>query len=312
MLEEYKIDPNKGEEDWWKQLMNICQSPGNVKFYESWFNSWVPRLPSNIVWSGIVIDSATKDEQVIMKGDWTAVHLGHFCAYGHLYLESALHSNSYKSPELMNALAAIAQGGRGGGVFNIVKEKVGEEMFFGMVREKFVSLGMPCTTYPCGVRGQGKKLVRIIEALQAPFMAGKIHFVGDPVQGTGYPVHIWRALVAELTHLGMWSHDDLADALSLFFHKAVRVRPTDFRSIPWEVQKNARLGQTMSRRTNAAAGGWQGRAGDIKSDGTLKDDYYEGIVDPEIPEVSPNVRVIAGDSGRETNVDPGWVARKRK
>lgn len=311
MLEEYKIDPNKGEEDWWKQLMNVCQSPSNIKFMKPWFDSWVPRLPTNIVWSGLAIDSATKDEQVIMRGDWTAVHKGHFDAYGHLYLSGALHSNSYKSPEFMDALCALAQGAEGEGVFNIIKEKVGEEMFFGMVREKFVNQGMPCTTYPCTVRGQGKKVVRIIEALQAPFMAGKIHFVGDPEKGTGYPLHIWQALRDECTHIGMWSHDDLADALSLFYHKAVRVRPTDFKSHPWEVQKSARLGQTMARRANPASlSNWRARDSEIKTDGTLRDDPYVGVIGPDCPGVDQDVRVIAGDPG--TVKDSTWVAPRRK
>jgi len=313
MLSQYKIDPDQGEEAWWRQMMNVCQSPDNIKFREEWFDSWVPRLPGNVVWSGIVIDSATKDEQVIMKGDWTAVHLGHFDAYGHLYLSNALHSNTYKSPELMTALAAVAQGD---GVYNIVKEKVGEEMFFGMVREKFIGLGMPCSTYPCTVRGQGKKLVRVVEALQAPFMGRKIHFVGDKEKGTGYPVKIWKALKDELTHIGMWSHDDLADALSLFFHKDVRVRPTDFKSHDWVIPKNARLGQTMARKINPASiSNWNVRSENTKSDGTLRDDPFAGVLGDRGDGVGTAVSVEE-DHSTQTDIGVGnvraWVAGRRK
>ena len=247
MLDEYRNDPKQGEEDWWKQIMNICQSPKSQRFAPEWFDNWVPTLPKNIVWSGIAIDTATKDEQIIMQGDFTAAHVGHFDAYGHLYLTDAIHRDDLRSPELMRELVAKAQHHQ---VFNVVKEKVGEEMFFGMVREAYANANIPCTPYPCMLRGQGRKSVRTMEALQAPIMGGRVHFVGDPGRKTGYPLHIWQRLKDELVHLGQWSKDDLGDALSLFYHKDVRVRPTSFQSYEWKVSPSMRLPQAGARRTN--------------------------------------------------------------
>jgi hypothetical protein len=254
-LEEYKNDPKRGEAEWWREMMNICMAPSEQKFEETWIDNWVPVLPGNIVWSGIALDSATKDEQVLMKGDYTAAHVGHFDSYGHLYLTDAIHRNDLRSPDLMKALAASAQRHN---TCNILKEKVGEEMFFGMVTEAFINLGLPCRTYPLGVRGQGKKVVRITEALQAPFMSGKIHFVGNR-RDVGYPIKVWRALRDELTHLSQWSHDDLADALSLFYHKDIRVRPSSTTTSKWDVPRHARIPQRGTHMSNpAAAARWAG------------------------------------------------------
>lgn len=250
VLEEYKSDPKRGEMDWWLQWMNICTSPSGKKFHEEWFDSWVPALPSNIVWSGIAVDSATKDEQILFKGDYTAVLVGHFDAYGHLYLTDARHSDSYKSPELMRDLVVMSQKS---GVHNIVKEKVGEAMFFGMCQEAFRNMSMPCHTYPLSVRGQGKKLVRIVEALQAPFMSRKIHFVGNPSDKTGFPYQIWRALRDEHVHVGQWAHDDLADALSLFYHQELRVQPTHTQRSEWSIPWSARIPQAGARAINPAS-----------------------------------------------------------
>ncbi len=72
----------------------------------------------------------------------------------------------------------------------------------------------------------------------------------------------------------------------------------------------------MARRTNPASiSNWNNRGGEVKSDGTLKDDYYAGVIDPDIPGVNPGVEAIMGDPGTEGEVDTdggSWVARKRK
>jgi hypothetical protein len=251
LLEDYKKDPNQGEEDWWKQMMNICQSPKARKFHEEWFDSWVDRVPGGVVWSGMAADTATKDEQVIMKGDFTGVLCGHFDTYGHLYLTDAIHSDALKSPELMDSLKSMASRNS---TFNVVKEKVGEEMFFGMVKSEFNRARMPLTTYPVSVRGQGKKVIRIIEACQGPLMARQVHFV------KGFPRDVWKKLVAEFTHLGQWTHDDLADALSLFFHKDIRIKPAEHSAQPWSV-RNTRATQQSSALTNPASlSNWTTRA----------------------------------------------------
>lgn len=279
VLEEYRKDPKRGEEDFWKQMMNVCISPTAKKFYEEWFDTWVPILPSNIVWSGILIDSATKDEQVVLTGDYTACLCVHFDAYGHLYLTDGLNRNDLKANELMDELVSMSQ--RNNGVCNIVKEKVGEEMFFGMVRNAFVDKRLPIVTYPISVRGQGKKVIRIIEALQQPFMGRKIHFVGKKGE-SGFPKKIWQILRDQLVHIGQWSHDDLADCLSLAFHKDIRVDTKSKSSVEWQTPYNARLKQKSSLRSNPSS--WSTRMPNvIKEDGTLRDDPFT----TQIGEVAP-------------------------
>jgi len=280
LLDEYRIDPKRGEEDFWKQMMNVVQSPGAQKFLEEWFDNWAPRLPGNIVWSGIVLDSATKDEQILMRGDYTAAHVGHFDAYGHLYLTDALHSDSLRSPDLMKNLIALSQRH---GTFNIVKEKVGEEMFFGMCAESYMNQNLPFTPYALAVRGMGKKVVRMVEALQGPFMAQKIHFV------EGYPKKIWRKLKDELIHVGQWANDDLGDALSLFFHKGIRIQPTSFQPRDQLIPRHARIVQRSTAKNNPAAmRHFNGRRDEVqpppnwktrwpsKEDGSLRSDPFTG------------------------------------
>jgi len=175
----------------------------------------------------------------------------------------------------MKDLIVMSQ--KSNGTYNIVKEKVGEEMFFGMVREAYTVAGLPCSTYPCTVRGLGKKVVRIVEALQAPLMGNKIHFVGEGKPGgEGYPYHIWKNLKNELIHLGQWSKDDLADALSLFYHKAIKRLPVDTKASTWEVH-NTRISQPNASRINPASlSNWKvrGLPSHESSDGSLRDDPF--------------------------------------
>jgi hypothetical protein len=98
-LEQYKADPAKGESAWWREYMITIVPPGEEKFNAEWFNTWVPRLPSNIAWSGIAVDKATKDEQVLFKGDFMVYLCGHFDTYGHLYLSHGMRSDAWKSQD---------------------------------------------------------------------------------------------------------------------------------------------------------------------------------------------------------------------
>lgn len=275
-----RMDPKMGEEYWWREFMNVCQSPTSKKFLDEWFAAWVPQLPTNIVWSGILVDSAVKDKQILHKGDFVAAHVVHFDTYGHLYLTDGFRSDSVKTMELMQQLAVLAQ--RNGGVYNIVKEKVGEEMFFGACEDYFHRMRLPCTTYALSVRQEGKKLVRITEALQAPFQARKIHFVGDG-RTYGYPVEMWQVLKDELTHLGQWSHDDEADALSLAYHKDIRIIPSARVGSAWKPFYHARLPQNSLQRTNIAA--MRNRRGEDRGDGTL------GGNDPFVQALQGKLRV---------------------
>lgn len=249
-LEQYRMDPKRGEEDWWKQYMNVCISPSGRKFEESYFETWIERLPGGIVFSAMLIDSATKDEQILMRGDFTVCHVVHFDSYGHLYVTDGFRSDKFKGTDLINELISMHQRCRdstGISVTNMVKEKVGEDTFFGWVRSEFNRARIPLTVFPLKVRGQGRKNVRIVEALQHPFMARQVHFV------TTYPRSLHRVLVDEATHLGQWSHDDAIDALSLAFHPDVRVKPRTNSAYPWKAPHSARLHQLSTAETTPAA-----------------------------------------------------------
>jgi len=232
-LEMCKLDPKKGEGYFFREYLVEVQAPSDRKFDPDWFDrAWVPRLPSNIVRSGISIDSATKDGQVLFQGDFTVLLCGHFDAYGHLYLTDGARSNGWRSDDLKRELLSMSQ--RNKMVSNILKEKVGEGGPFGQIREWFDQARMPMTAYPLVVRGMGKKIIRMIEALQAPLQAGHIHFVGDPMKKIGFPRDIWQAIKDELVHVGLWSHDDAADALSLFYHPDFRVRTQSTSTANWK------------------------------------------------------------------------------
>jgi hypothetical protein len=226
-LELCRLNPKKGEGYFFREYLVEVQAPSERKFDPDWLDrAWVPRLPSNIVRSGIALDSATKDEQILFQGDFTVLLVGHFDAYGHLYLTDAARSNGWKSTDLKRELVGMSQ--RGKGINNVLKEKVGEGGPFGQIREWFEVARLPLSTYPLVVRGKGKKMVRIVEMLQPPFQAGHIHFV------EGFPRDVFQVIKDELVHLGMWSHDDAADALSLFFHPDFRIRTHTASPAPWK------------------------------------------------------------------------------
>jgi len=248
-LAQYSMDAKRGEEDWWKQYMNVCMSPAGKKFEEEWFDTWIPRLPGGVVFSAFFVDSATKDEQILMRGDYTVAFVGHFDSYGHLYLTDALRSDKLKGREFIERIISMHQkckADHGYSVTNFCKEKVGEDTFFGWVRSEFNRANLPLTIFPLNVRGQGRKFVRIVEALQHPAMARQIHFV------QGFPQNIHKVIVDEAVHMGQWSHDDTIDALSLAFHPDIRVRPHTRDAKAWKV-RNLRPRQLSTPTFNRAA-----------------------------------------------------------
>jgi hypothetical protein len=155
-----------------------------------------------------------------------------------------------KGMELIERLISMNQKGKdthGLSVTNFVKEKVGEDTFFGWIRSEFNRAQLPLTIFPVNVRGQGRKYVRIVEALQHPAMARQIHFVD------GYPTALHKVLVDEGTHLGQWSHDDVIDALSLAYHPEIRRGPRMNSPHEWTTPYNARSKQLSTAETNRAA-----------------------------------------------------------
>ncbi len=249
-LEQYKMDAKRGEEDWWKQYMNVCISPAGRKFEEEYFDTWIPSLPGGVVFSFFAADSASKDEQILMRGDYTVCYAAHFDAYGHLYLTDGFRSDRMKGRDFIERLISMNQRGKtdhGLSITNFVKEKVGEDTFFGWVRSEFNRAQLPLTIFPVKVRGQGRKYVRIVEALQHPAMARQIHFVD------GFPKDLHKVIVDEAVHLGQWSHDDAIDALSLAFHPDIRRSPRTTKSQEWKTPYTARPQQLSTPSNNLTA-----------------------------------------------------------
>jgi len=250
VLEDYRTDVKRGEEDWWKQYMNVCISPSGRKFEPEWFDAWIPRLPAGIVFSAILCDSANKDEQVLMRGDYTVALAVHFDTYGHLYVTDGIRSDKLRAADLSRELTAMAQRSattHGIALTNFVREKVGEDTFFAWVRSEFNRQRMPITVFPLQLRGQGKKVVRIIEALQHPLQGRQIHFV------YGFDHKLHDVLLNEATHIGSWTHDDAIDCLSLAFHPDIRVKPSEAKSVEWKMPYNARVKQLSTLDTVPAA-----------------------------------------------------------
>lgn len=250
-LDQYRSDPKQGEEDWWKQYMNVCQSPSGKKFEEEWFDTWLDKLPG-VIHSGIAVDSANKDEQVLMRGDFTVAYCYHLDPFGHCYLSDGIRSDRMRGADLIRELISMHQ--RCTDTWNtppsnFIKEKVGEDTFFGWVRSEFSRARIPLTVIPLPIRGQGKKYVRIIEALQHPAQGRHIHFI------KGFPESLHKAIVAEATHLGQWSHDDAVDALSLCFHPLVRVNPAINGGFEWKTPYNARIKQLSTPPAARHTGG---------------------------------------------------------
>lgn len=274
-LQDAELDPNRGQGHFYREYLCQCQSPSEQKFLPEWFNSWTPVLPP-VAFSALAVDTAVKDKAAVGRGDFSVILCGHMDVHGHLYFTDGARSDSWRAADLMRELVGMAQ--RNGGVYTVLRERVGEALFFPMCEEAFHRQRLPCTTYPLSVAQEGRKVVRIMEALQGPAQGRRIHFVGDPVAGTGFPKALHKVLSDELCFLSMWAHDDAADAASLFFHRDVRIIPSAHRSTKWTPFTRARLQQPSTPRFNLGATRTPPRGG---GDGTLRgeDPFVSQVLD---------------------------------
>lgn len=270
-LQQARLDANAGENWFWREFMNVCQSPESAPFLDSWFDNWTPVLPP-VVWSGIVIDTAVKDSQIQGRGDFSVALVAHQDHFGNVYLTDGVRSDRFRFHDLARELLAMSE--RAGGVYQLAREKIGEDLFTPSITDYYAKNRKPCTVTPLRVQGQGKKVVRILAALQGPFQAKKIWFVGDG-RNSGFPVALWHVIKDECKHCGFWAHDDAADALSLVFHKDVRVVSSANRSVPWTPLYRSRLIQGSTHMTNPAAVRMTARESQWQQgDGTLRPDPF--------------------------------------
>jgi hypothetical protein len=252
------INPAQGEAYWYREYMTMVQAPQDQKFLAEWLNTWIdpPQVPPNLVFSGFAVDSALKDEQILFRGDNMVILVGHYDAFGNLYLTDGARSKSWKTDDFRRVLLAMAQTPHNRGVQNFVKEKVGEGTLFPMVQGWFNKAQRPLVMHPVKVVGQGKKYLRIITSLQGPAMGRKIMFVRGQ-----FPEELHKALLDELIHLGQWGHDDIADALSLFYHPNIAVVPANSAGVrKWVVPVTRPMQQSLTKTNPAAVAaihGWQ-------------------------------------------------------
>jgi hypothetical protein len=220
----------QGEGYFYREYQTMVQAPQDQKFLDIWFNTWIDQqMMPPTVFSAMCVDTALKDEQILFKGDNMVILVGHVDYLGRLYLTDGARSRAWRTEEFRKVLLSMADNPKNLGVQNFVKEKIGEGTMFPMVRGWFNDARKPVIMHPLKVIGQGKKYLRITEALQGPAMARKIFFV----KGL-FPEDLHKVIVDELTHLGQWGHDDAADALALFFHPDIRIIPPTGKSGIWK------------------------------------------------------------------------------
>lgn len=220
----------QGESYFYREYACLVQAPGKQKFLAEWLNTWVDPLqvPPNTVFTGIAVDSAIKDEQILFRGDNMVILIGHIDSHGTLYLTDGARSNAWRMEDFRRVLLSMVQNPKNRAPQNFLKEKVGEGAIFPEINRWFTEARRPVTLYPLRVIGQGKKYLRITDSLQSPAAAGKICFVKGQ-----FPEDLWKILVDELIHLGQWGHDDVADALTLFYHPEIRPRIMLQQPVPW-------------------------------------------------------------------------------
>lgn len=244
LLDEYRSDPNLGEQFWWNQHMNACRAPSSRPFFEAWFKEVIPEHVPPLMQKLIVCDTALKDDAVYARagssrGDFTVILVGGWDASGKLFILDGLRSNVFTAKLFCDALVAFSQRYQAP---TIVKQKVGEDTLGSTIRDAFAVARAPLDYRPIAVQGMGRKVTRIKDALQAPFQKEEIWWVRRPVGArTGIddatepnPMMVYAK--KELIHLGQFPTDDVADTLANFFHPDVKVQRQNLIGQPtWRV-----------------------------------------------------------------------------
>jgi hypothetical protein len=220
-LEQYRIDPNKGEAMWWHQYQNVCKSPASQKFRDFWFELIIDK-PSWPVSKRrvLAIDSADKDFQKKGLGDFMVAIFADFDDIGRLCARHGLRSNKWTREEFLKQIVSWCQG-TGWWPQVIAKEKFATDTFLTDIGRSFRSAMHPvhCVTVsrPVSMGTMVKKFDWIVETLQGPMERGEVVF------GSAFPQALRARAQYEGTNLGQVSHDDVMDTLALFFDPDIRV-----------------------------------------------------------------------------------------
>ena len=225
LLDEYRGDLTLGEQSWWNQYMNLCRTPDSAPFQDSWFietpSEGIPPLFAKM----IVVDTALKDDVISKKGargDFTTIMVGGWDREGRLYHLDGMKSNAWTSKEFTDILVTFAQKY---GIATVVKQKISEDTLGTVLRDAFAAVHLPIDYKPIIVQGMGRKVQRIKDALQEPMQRQAIFFVKRQLPNGLWEHHrLLDAAKKELTNLGQYPTDDVADCMANFFHPDVRVR----------------------------------------------------------------------------------------
>ena len=218
----YTQNPVLGESLFWHQLMNVCLAPSDRKFDPTWFiDAHFPcyKVARSRV---LAIDSADKDFQKEGVGDHMVALFGEFDDEGRLLLVHGLRSRAWTRDEFIRKIIIWCEATMWW-PHKIAKEKFGTDTFLTDVRRAFMARERPVHCVPVSrpaasqAGGYMKKLDWITESLQGPMERGDVAF------GSRFPREIAARAKHELVNLGQVTHDDVADALTLFLTKGVRV-----------------------------------------------------------------------------------------
>lgn len=213
----FMTQPGLGEQSFFLQYMTVYQTQGEKKFQKEWFRRYPEPTFAAPVKRVLTLDDASKDFQQIGVGDYSVAKFGEFNEHGVLLKVHAIRSNDYTKDQFIDAMIAWCQLSRWFPNI-VVKEKVGTDPFLSdFAKEYRKKIGRPIVPVVFPRTGQGRKHDFILSTLQAPYERGEILY------GSAYPAELFERDQYELLNLGSSTHDDMADADTLFFVEGVRV-----------------------------------------------------------------------------------------
>jgi hypothetical protein len=214
-FERYLADPNLGESLFYHQWMNVCLAPSDQKLKAEWFQkvreTHFPSPRRRV----IVLDDASKDYQSEGIGDYSVALFGEFDDEGRLMVLDGIRSNRWTKDQFIRQIISWCD--RANWWPNIIaKEKVSVDSFLSDLKRQFQEYARPFHDKAITRPPHVKKFDWIVAALQGPFERCEVIFGGN------CKPEIFERARHEGTTLAQSTHDDVIDALALFFAPEVR------------------------------------------------------------------------------------------
>ncbi len=210
------LKPEEGEQFFMLQYMVVYWNPDAAKFKEDWFRYHYPDVSWPVVaFRTIVLDDASKDFQVLGRGDYCCAIFGDWDDYGRLIARYGLHSNEWTEQAFLTQIVNYCELHKWYPDV-VAKEKVSNDPFLSHLMKAFQDKALPIPhVIPLPRVGKGTKPDWIVSSLAAPLEAGRI------VRGSQFPLELWEMFKFQTTRLGAALHDDIPDTFGLFFAKEV-------------------------------------------------------------------------------------------